>query len=410
MCDRINIFFIKSFNRLRNKAQIFSSLADDHYHTRLMHSLEVEAISIQIAQELQKIRSSKKIKSIDYAKLSTIALLHDIGHTPFGHVGEKTLHKICSGVLKIPFLPDFNRYDVACGFKHNINSALIYKEHLLQHYSKIDDFDVDILDGLMKHSDLYYKGKKKFDYGFEYVSAGLPREIKYSQNPATIEGLIVACADEISQICSDYYDLNRSGADISKLEKTKPFCKSNSADLNEFIIQCKNYLVGVLVNNLNGRSTYKTITKGVFGEILKDFGNERAGIIKSNMMIVAHDSTKAKYIEELFKYYFVNGLNRFEILEDFYYRIKRMKYNIDVVKEISALNIKKPDGIKKYFNEVVYPNISKECAEDFSKKKRASYRLIYRTYIRTIAIHISKMSDSYANHKVEKIMSVKHVS
>ena len=50
--DRTSIFFIKSFNRLRNKAQIFSSLADDHYHTRLMHSLEVESISIEIAKNL----------------------------------------------------------------------------------------------------------------------------------------------------------------------------------------------------------------------------------------------------------------------------------------------------------------------------------------------------------------------
>lgn len=408
--DRTSIFFIKSFNRLRNKAQIFSSLADDHYHTRLMHSLEVEGISIQIAKQLQEKKKSKKFKSIDYDKLSAIALLHDIGHTPFGHVGERTLHKICSGSLKIPNLPDFIENGVACGFKHNINSAILYKEYLLKNYSRVDDFDVDILDGLMKHSSLYYKREKRFDYGFEYVNAGLPRSINFSQNHSSIEGLIVAFADEIAQICSDYSDLKKSGASATLLKKTKPFKNSNSLDEREFVLQCKDYLVNVIVSCFTAKSTYKTIMKGSFGTILKDFDKKRRKIIENNLMIVTHDTTKAKYIEELFKYYFINGLNRDEILSDFYNRIKRQKYNIDVVNEVESLSIKEPRKIKKYFNTVITPNISKECTLEFSKKKRASYRLLYRTYIRTIAIYISKMTDSYANNKIEKIMSVRKVS
>lgn len=400
--DRTSIFFIKSFNRLRNKAQIFSSLADDHYHTRLMHSLEVESISIEIAKKLIEIRKTDKFQQINFNKLSTIALLHDIGHTPFGHVGERTLHKICSGQLKNPLFPDFKKLKVSCGFKHNINSGLLYKEYLLRNRIPIDEDDVDVIEGLMKHSGLFYEKDKKCDYGFEYVSAGLPKQISYDDNPSTVEALIVSLADEIAQICSDYCDLKNSGADVSDLEKAKAFENANPEILSEFVLRSKNYLVRVLIENFDDKSTYKTIMDGLFGRILEDFDNRRHNIIKSNEMISTHDSTKEKVVEKLFWYYFKNGLKRKEIVSDYFYRIKRLKCHIDVVNEIQELEIEKT---KKYLDEVVSINISKRRSRKFSKKKKNSYKLLYRTYIRTIAVHISKMTDSYANHKIEKIMS-----
>ena len=95
MNNLMRICSIKCFSRMRNKAQMFSSMADDHFHTRLMHSMEVYSVAKAIAE---KFSSSC---SIDDDLLTSIALLHDIGHTPYGHIGERTLNKICSGEMRI---------------------------------------------------------------------------------------------------------------------------------------------------------------------------------------------------------------------------------------------------------------------------------------------------------------------
>lgn len=401
--DKTEVYFMKCFNRLRNKAQIFSSLADDHYHTRLIHSLEVESIAIEIFEQL-KLKKNSSFSKINVKKLSTIALLHDIGHTPFGHIGERTLHELCSGNIIVNETVNFKKTKVACGFKHNINSAILFKEYLLKQGRGIDDFDVDVLDGIIKHTSIFYDHQNKLDYGFEYVNAGLPRAISYNNNPCSFEGLIVAFADEIAQICSDYCDLSLSGANISDLKKSKPFSNSNSEDLCKFVLQTRDHLIDLLVNSIDSKSTYKSIASGTFGFEINDFNEKRKKLIKSDLLIKSHDSIKEKYIIELFKYYFINGFERREIMLDYFNRINRMKLNINVLYEVKGLKL---DDIKDYFNNVVSCNVSKRLSVNFSKKKRASYRLLYKMYIRTIAIHISKMTDSYANHKIEKIMSAR---
>ena len=161
--NNYDIFTMKTFNRLRNKAQLFSSLADDHYHTRLMHSLEVNSIAIDIVKKLkEKYPDDLKVISVDEELISSIALLHDIGHTPYGHVGERTLHNICSGKSKVDGLPDFEKLDVNCGFKHNINSGLLYKEYLVLHGKDITEFECKIVEGIIKHSSLYYENQSNY--------------------------------------------------------------------------------------------------------------------------------------------------------------------------------------------------------------------------------------------------------
>ena len=85
MRDRDRILHCKSFRRLKHKTQVFLSPEGDHYRTRLTHTLEVSQIARTIARDLQ----------LNEDLTEAIALGHDLGHTPFGHAGERVLSKVC---------------------------------------------------------------------------------------------------------------------------------------------------------------------------------------------------------------------------------------------------------------------------------------------------------------------------
>lgn len=86
MRDRDRILHCKSFRRLKHKTQVFLAPEGDHYRTRLTHTLEVNQIARTIARALR----------LNEDLTEAIALGHDIGHTPFGHAGERVLNELCS--------------------------------------------------------------------------------------------------------------------------------------------------------------------------------------------------------------------------------------------------------------------------------------------------------------------------
>ena len=96
--DRDRILHSKSFRRLKHKTQVFIAPLGDHYATRLTHTLEVAQISRTITRAL----------NLNEDLVEAISLGHDIGHTPFGHVGEAALNELAPG-----------------GFKHNYQSLRI---------------------------------------------------------------------------------------------------------------------------------------------------------------------------------------------------------------------------------------------------------------------------------------------
>ena len=110
--DRDRILFSRAFRRLEHKAQIYSHDRGDHYRTRLTHTLEV----LQIAKNMSRYLGLNE----DLAE--AIALGHDIGHTPFGHEGEKVLNLILTG--KADYKELNYKLDYT-GFKHNYNSLKI---------------------------------------------------------------------------------------------------------------------------------------------------------------------------------------------------------------------------------------------------------------------------------------------
>lgn len=163
--DRDRIIFCKSFRRLKYKTQVFIAPIDDHYITRLTHTIEVSQVSRSIARAL----------NLNEDLTEAIALGHDLGHTPFGHVGEEELNQL---------FPD--------GFRHNEQSLRI-----VDHLEKTGDglnLTYEVRDGILNHSK---SGMELFDSQWDF--------------PATLEAQICKIADTIAYINHDLNDAIRAG-------------------------------------------------------------------------------------------------------------------------------------------------------------------------------------------------------
>lgn len=126
--DRDRIIHSTAFRRLKHKTQVFVHHVGDHYRTRLTHSIEVSQIARSLARALR----------LDEDLAECLALSHDFGHTPFGHVGEDTLHAL---------MKDHG------GFDHNVQSLRIVTM-LEQSYAEFDGLNLswETLEGLVKHN------------------------------------------------------------------------------------------------------------------------------------------------------------------------------------------------------------------------------------------------------------------
>ncbi len=164
--DRDRILHSKSFRRLKHKTQVFISPEGDHYRTRLTHTLEVSQISRTIARAL----------NLNEDLAEAISLGHDLGHTPFGHTGEKVLDEILPG-----------------GFKHYHQSLRVVDK--LEYDGKGLNLTQHVRDGIAKHSK-----------GLGPIIPSDPKEL-----PVTLEGQIVRISDLIAYINHDLDDAIRAG-------------------------------------------------------------------------------------------------------------------------------------------------------------------------------------------------------
>ena len=208
--DRERIVHAKAFRRLVDKAQIFTSLKGDHYRTRMTHTLEVSQIARGIALSL----------NLNADLTEAIALAHDIGHTPFGHQGERTLDDILKN--RIAIIPDADNIDFG-GFKHNFHGLRVLsylEEKYLEHEGL--NLSYQVLEGVLKHTGHVVKkcsecdkskktcGKNCCDI-FQFLINGnsqhlfLKPDFKFDF-ATTLEGQIVNIADEIAQRGHDLDD------------------------------------------------------------------------------------------------------------------------------------------------------------------------------------------------------------
>src|SRR6187551_1728537 len=165
--DRDRVIHTKSFRRLKHKTQVFFAPTGDHYRTRLTHTLEVAQIARTIA----------KVLHLHEELTEAIALGHDLGHTPFGHAGERVLSSLVPG-----------------GFNHYEQSLRIVD--VLENNREGLNLTWEVRDGIARHS----KGK-----------GGSPVGMPPSQRSKTLEGQIVRVADLAAYVNHDIDDAQRAG-------------------------------------------------------------------------------------------------------------------------------------------------------------------------------------------------------
>lgn len=190
-CDRDRVMYCSAFRCLSSKTQVFNSQTSDHLRTRLTHTLEVAQIARTIAREL----------GLDEELVEAIALGHDVGHTPFGHVGERTLNTFSVGDDKRQVEEGIEVPVNYQGFKHNQQSVRVLVE-----YSENVKFSNFMLFGVREHSKLCWKDCADvafYDMYKPYCSYGDGRQLY----PAwSFEAFIVKWADEIAQRHHDIED------------------------------------------------------------------------------------------------------------------------------------------------------------------------------------------------------------
>ena len=152
--DRDRIIHCKAFRRLKHKTQVFLAPMGDHYRTRLTHTLEVSQIARTISKSLD----------LNEDLTEAIALGHDLGHTPFGHAGERTLNKVCS-----------------LGFAHAKQSIRVVE--VLENNGLGLNLTKEVRDGILNH--------------------------RTSGTPHTLEGKVVRLSDKIAYINHDIDDAIR---------------------------------------------------------------------------------------------------------------------------------------------------------------------------------------------------------
>jgi dGTPase len=238
--DRDKILHCKSFRRLKHKTQVFISPEGDHYRTRLTHTLEVSQIARTIARALR----------LNEDLTEAISLGHDLGHTPFGHTGERLLNSITS-----------------MGFKHNVHSLRVVET---LEDGKGLNLTWEVRDGIRNHTK--------------------------SGNPATLEGQIVSLSDRIAYINHDIDDALRAKI-ISEKDLPRD-CIQILGDTHPARIDT---MVKDIIRHSMGRDRVSmSETVGQATESLRSFMFEHVYIDS----FAKAEEKKAMYIlEELFNYF-----------------------------------------------------------------------------------------------------------
>ena len=253
--DRDRIIHSKSFRRLKDKTQVFLTPEGDHYRTRLTHTLEVS----------QNARTIAKALRLNEDLAEAIALGHDLGHTPFGHAGERALNRVC------PF-----------GFEHNVQS--VRTVDLLEKSGLGLNLTMEVRDGILNH--------------------------QTSGKPSTLEGKIVRYSDKIAYIHHDMDDAIRGGI---LTEEDIP--KEISQRIGETTGERLNHFIHDLVTNSRGKndiSLSPSVEEAM--KMLRKFMFER---VYNNREAKGEENKAEQLMETLYEYY----LSHTEVLPREYQRM-----------------------------------------------------------------------------------------
>ena len=237
--DRDRVLHSKSFRRLRHKTQVFLSPVGDHYRTRLTHTLEVSQIARTIARSLQ----------LNEDLTEAIALAHDLGHTPFGHAGERALDHYMPG-----------------GFRHYEQSIRVVE--LLENDGHGLNLTWEVRDGILNHTT--------------------------GEQAVTLEGRIVRIADKVAYINHDIDDAIRANVlaeDELPTDVTEVLGNGRNARFNT--------MIGSVVENSTDDITMSSEVWGAF-ERLHTFMFEK---VYYNPVAKSEEKKVDEFIGRMFFYF-----------------------------------------------------------------------------------------------------------
>jgi len=257
--DRDRIIYSNAFRRLKHKTQVFITPLGDHYVTRLTHTLEVSQIARTISRAL----------NLNEDLTEAIALGHDLGHTPFGHVGEQVLNEL---------FPD--------GFKHNEQSLRVVD--LLEKDGQGLNLTWEVRDGILNHS----------KSGIEILGEGWT-------DVSTIEGQVVKMADTVAYVNHDIADAIRAGViDENELPASAVKLLGNTSRqrINTLVCDIVSYSLTSIEN-----PNLKKPTIGMNAKTLEVTNNLREFLFNKvyNPSLASKDSSKARRAIHLLYSYFL---------------------------------------------------------------------------------------------------------
>lgn len=240
--DRDRIIHCKAFRRLKHKTQVFLSPESDHYRTRLTHTLEVAQIARTIARALR----------LNEDLTEAIALGHDLGHTPFGHAGERALQELT--------ITDFTHYEQSVRVCEKIEKN-----------GKGLNLTAEVLDGILHHT----RGEEAH----------------------TLEGRIVRTADRVAYINHDIDDAVRAGV-IAEGDIPRDI----AAALGDTKSRRINTLVEAIVKNSDDTIKMDAETEKYYDK-LHEFLFES---VYKNPVAKSEETKVSGIVEGLIKYFFKN--------------------------------------------------------------------------------------------------------
>lgn len=373
--DYERIVHSKAFRRMVDKAQVFSASKGDYYRTRMTHTQAVSQIARGIAEGL----------GLNMYLTEAIALGHDIGHTPFGHQGERTLDSILQGKFNIIKNVESFTEDLSFGgFKHNYQSIRV-ATLLEEEYTEICGMDLSYqtLESMLKHTKL-----KRDNYSLDqFISSDdASNKLHFTHEfCSTLEGQVVAIADEIAQREHDLDDAFSSGA----------------MEFDDF----KNYLTVKKMKELLG--------------IVETVNKDLTSMCEKNRRFVDKKELRNSRTVSAIVSYFINDVinNSKSKMSD--YDLSKFKGNYNRVKEELICFSEKASTLNKYLETIIsskvinspevslFDNNAETIISGLFKAYYNNPRLLHKGTQRKLYINLRNISENvvdfeYGNHEVIK--------
>lgn len=242
--DRDRILHSKSFRRLKDKTQVFLAPEGDHYRTRMTHTLEVS----------QNARTIAKALRLNEDLVEAIALGHDLGHTPFGHAGERALDRMCKETG---------------GFRHNEQSLRLV-ETLEKNGSGLN-LTHEVRDGILNH--------------------------KTATIPCTLEGQIVRLSDKIAYCHHDMDDAIRAGI-IKEKDVPESVTKVVGVTLGERL----DHFIHDIIRTSQNKAVIEMSPE--IEQAMKEYRSFMFSRVYTNKLAKAEERRAEGLVEALYTYYF----------------------------------------------------------------------------------------------------------